>query len=794
MIWRILKKDLRRKRVINFIILVFVTLSTMFAASSVNNIITVTNGLGNYFEKAGMSDYFIATQGVGESSDEDAVTKKLSGLGSVKNVRIESAVFTMQDKMMKDGEYLLTNTNAYILMADDEAELNYFDSDNNVIKKVENGKAYITASMANSAGLEIGDRFIYKPLGKEYEFEYAGPLKDALFGSDFMGDPRFIISREDYDEIMSEEGMEPYKGLIILVDTDDISDFENEMPIIEGTLFKAPQSMIKKAYLMSMLVAGMLLAVSVCLIGIALVVLRFTIRFTLEEEFREIGVMKAIGLKNGSIRNLYLVKYFGISVIGAATGLFLSIPFGNMMLKSVSDNMNMVGDNTFLVSVICSVGVVALIMLFCFTCTHKVNKLSPIDAVRSGQTGERFHRNGLLRLGRSKLPTASFLALNDVLSSPKQYAIITAVFTLLMLMIMLLANMANTLSSDKLMFLFGIDKKDIYIADFNNAIEVVGMDEGGEEELVKKCREVEEILADNDMPANVTIEALILAPVTHGDKHAQINFVKNCQTRASDYQYTEGTPPQAEDEIALSILAAESVDAGIGDTVTVTVNGEEKDFIVTALFQSFIQTGSCGRFSELTDTSKMKIAGYTSFIVDFDDDPSDKEIDSRIERLKDIFDTDEIVNTEQFVKDTTGAADVIRSIKNMVIIISVLICLLITLLMERSFISREKAEIALMKAVGFKGRFISLSHTLKFTICAIAAAVIASAATYPFTKLVSDPIMGFMGAVSGTEYKIVPVEIFVVYPLIIIAAAAAGTFITTVFIKAIKASDTADIE
>ena len=189
MIWRILKKDLRRKRVINFIILVFVTLSTMFAASSVNNIITVTNGLGNYFEKAGMSDYFIATQGVGESSDEDAVTEKLGVLGSVKDVRIESAVFTMQDKMMKDGEYLLTNTNAYILMADDEAELNYFDSDNNVIKKVEKGKAYITASMANSAGLEIGDRFIYKPLGKEYEFEYAGPLKDALFGSDFMGDP-----------------------------------------------------------------------------------------------------------------------------------------------------------------------------------------------------------------------------------------------------------------------------------------------------------------------------------------------------------------------------------------------------------------------------------------------------------------------------------------------------------------------------------------------------------------------------------------------------------------------------
>ena len=78
---------------------------------------------------------------------------------------------------------------------------------------------------------------------------------------------------------------------------------------------------------MSVLVAALLMIVSICLILVAFVVLRFTIHFTLEEEFREIGVMKAIGINNGTIRGLYLVKYFVIAVIGALLGFICSIPF-----------------------------------------------------------------------------------------------------------------------------------------------------------------------------------------------------------------------------------------------------------------------------------------------------------------------------------------------------------------------------------------------------------------------------------------------------------------------------------
>ena len=60
MFFRILRKDLMRKKTMNIIIFMFVILATMFVASSVNNILTVMNGLDFYFDKAGLTqNYFI---------------------------------------------------------------------------------------------------------------------------------------------------------------------------------------------------------------------------------------------------------------------------------------------------------------------------------------------------------------------------------------------------------------------------------------------------------------------------------------------------------------------------------------------------------------------------------------------------------------------------------------------------------------------------------------------------------------------------------------------------------------
>ena len=59
MFWRILKKDLKRKKTMNIILLLFVILCSMFAAAAVNNIIAVTGGIEHYFDAADVPDVTI---------------------------------------------------------------------------------------------------------------------------------------------------------------------------------------------------------------------------------------------------------------------------------------------------------------------------------------------------------------------------------------------------------------------------------------------------------------------------------------------------------------------------------------------------------------------------------------------------------------------------------------------------------------------------------------------------------------------------------------------------------------
>ena len=785
---RILKKDLTRKKTMNCILLLFVILSAMFAASSVNNIITVSNGLDYYFEKAGMSDYFILAS---EPNGESTLSKTLDRESSVAVYRRENTFMCTADNFTKNGRKLADFSALALALSIDGAKLNYFDKDDCIIDSVAPGEAYMSGPIVKRAGLKAGDTFEFR-IGKTgLTLTYVGMAKDALLGSEMMGNPRILLNNDDFEKILADSEASSMIAGVYYINTADIPAVEAVVSESSGITFDGSLHTIKMTYVMNMMVAGMLLVVSVCLIIVSFVVLRFTIGFTVAEEFREIGVMKAVGIRNNSIRGLYLVKYFGIAVVGAVIGYIGSVPFGKMLLSSVSENMVLGNKDSFIIGILCCIAVVGIILLFCWLSTGRIKRLSPIDAVRSGQTGERFRKKSVIHLEKNKLGTTGFLSLNDVLSSPKQYSIITAVFAICILLVTVLANVANTLNSEKLLFLFGITKSDAYYSTSAPIMEVIG----GTKTLDEVLSEIEHTLAENDMPAKVHFEGLYPISAVYGDRKITVRFQQCKDTRASDYTYVEGSAPQYENEIALTYPVAEKLGAGIGDTVTLNIDGEERDYIITALFQSFMSLGEGGRFHESVSIADTSLLGGMAFQIDFDDHPNEKEINRRIEKLKEIFEAENnIFNARDYVKDSTGAANIISGVKNLVLVISLIIIIMISVLMERSFITKEKAEIALMKAVGFKSRSIIAQHTARFAIVSVISALAAIALCVPLTKLIADPLFGVMGAVSGVGYEIRPFEIFAVYPLTVMAATVIGSFFAALYTRSIKASDTSDIE
>ena len=134
-----------------------------------------------------------------------------------------------------------------------------------------------------------------------------------------------------------------------------------------------------------------------------------------------------------------------------------------------------------------------------------------------------------------------------------------------------------------------------------------------------------------------------------------------------------------------------------------------------------------------------------------------------------------------------------EAVQVLLLAITIVVVILVTVLVERSFISDEKSQTALLKAIGFQNGTIISWNTLRFGIVSLAAAILAAAASIPMTELCITPLYGMMGA-TKVKFNIDPLQIFLIYPTIIFTVTIISAFLTSLYTRKIKSSDTANIE
>lgn len=785
----ILKKDLKRKKAMNIILLLFIILATMFVSSSVSNIINVTTALDSYFEMANAPDYFACTMNKNLAVDIDETVSLAS---AVDRYATENVLFLSPENFFYEDEDIIIETGTNLIHSD--ICMNYFLSDGSILETVGKGEFYMAEGEADALGVDVGDKLTIELNGVSREFVLADKIKDALLGSKGLTVTRYIISEEDFNCFLSAENTEEYYGgtFVYIYSSNIETALPQIKPLVDNSALTLDRAMMKFCYIFDMVVVGILLVVSIILIIIAFVVLRFTIFFTLSEEFREIGVMKAIGIGNFKIRGLYLVKYMGLSIIGAAIGFVLSFPFGEMLM-SVSSQAIIVGNQSpILVNVLCAVLVIAVILLFCYGCTGKVRKMTPIDAIRNGQTGERFRKKSVMSLGKSKLPATPFLALNDIVSSPKRYSIITLTFFLCLSLLLILSATVSTMNSDSLASTFGWADCDIYL---DSKMIMECMLEDGHERLEKHLDDMEQTLAENGIPAKCYQEMMFTLPVAFGENESNICVYQGTGSTMDMYEYTAGTTPQNTDEIAITRIAADKLNANIGDTVTIKTIDGDKEYIISAFFQAMNMRGNCIRLHSDEYINYVQAQGGIDTQITFTDHPDSKEIKQRMEEIQRIFpDYENIKTCAEKVADLVGVAGTLDAVKSLVVVLTIVLAALITVLMERSFIAKEQGEIALMKAVGTRNGKIYAYHTLRFLFVGIIVVIIGEIFAMPLTHLCIDPIFKMMGMELAVDYVINPVEMYLIFPIVILVTTTVSAFLTSLYTRKIKSSDTANIE
>ena len=783
MFWRILKKDLKRKKTMNIILLLFVILCSMFATAAVNNIIAVTGGIEHYFDLADVPDVNVQMFNSGEND----LGEKIGELACVREIRTEHWLVVSSSKYFRhNGKKLANFTNVAYLLSDREMAVNYFDKNNHIIESVDKGCFYASASFLQDIDIKEGDEVELDVGESHLTLKFMGRFKGALFHSGNSYPPYLIMNSADYDYLDKDEATHIMNCGQLCVNTSDVDEIRELVKNYSGVLVNTREE-CKSIYLYDMFSAYILMLISIVLMFTAFVVLRFTIGFTVSEEFREIGVMKAVGIDNGSIRSLYIVKYLVITVVGTLIGYFCSVPLGDMMMKTVSENMVLGSGNGTLMGLLSSAVVVIIVLLFCYGCTRRVNKLSPIDAVRNGQTGERFRRKSLLHLGRVKLPQAVFFPVNDVISSPKQFSIVIVVFTFCILLMTIMSNFALTFKSEKLLRFLDVASSEAHIMD-SEIFGAVLEDQSTHKQIIA---DTEKLLADNGMPGKCTMIVGGQFEVSHKDKTAKLTFgVIKGETNDTLY-VDKGSAPQKTDEIAVTAGTLDDLGAEIGDRVTAVINDIEYGFIITGTCSSFVTQAFLYKDFDLGHLRASNVRGVQ---IHFDGSPDKEQINQNIEKLKNLLKTDKVYSTPDFVNNLTGMSDTLNAIKQMMMVITVVVTALIVILMERSFISKEKSEIALMKAVGIPDSSIVAQHTLRFVIVSVIACIVSSAVLMPISSAMMNWAGNMVGDVSDLKCDFDPLEIFVICPAILIGVTVIGSFLTALYTKTIKASDTASIE
>ncbi len=763
---RILKKDLKRKKSINLILLLFIFLSATFIAASLNNFSVIQNGVDEFMEQSELADFSILTMGGSfdaVSENDQNIEKFLNDHTQVKTFRVNEQIYlTSNQTELHSGKHLEMSTTMILTSVEMQGQ-KFFTEDNQQLIKMEEGKVYLSRQRLLKNNLEAGDELtICTENGFRMTFTIAGSFKDAFLGSEMMGSERLLVSQADYQELQQKSGL-PY-GRTYSVFCKDLEKFEKSYHN-QGfhVLFAADRAVIKMTYIMEMVIAAVILGVSICLIAIALAMLKFTIVFTVNEDYKEIGIMKAIGIQDRAVRRLYTTKYFVLAAAGTLLGFVASIPFSKILISQVTEKLVIKEDGTgILFQFTASMAILVLVTLAGYHSTGRIKKMTPMDAIRRGNNGERFRRKGLFQLQGSRRTATTFLACNDVVCELRKYLVLVITGVLGVWLIAMPVNTINTLRSDGLLEWFGTQQCDFFIVDEEKISELVLA--GEKQKFYDYMEDTKQLLRDHEIEAEqVYTEVFFRLKIRKGDQSYQSFSLQGLNTRMEDYFYDEGMAPVYENEVAVTHIVAEKIGATVGDTIYVTNGDKEEPYVVTALYQSMNNMGEGIRFTEEAKLDYTAVAGGFGIQVRLQE--RDQEFERIRNSMKKILPQAKVQNVQEFIDHMVGGvSEQLDVLKIMILIIVICINILVVVLMQKMFLIREQGQMGMLKAIGFSNESIIAWQTKRIMLVLFFGIAAGTLTGGGFSNITAGKVFQMMGAAEIT-FVINPMEVYLIYPL-----------------------------
>lgn len=630
------------------------------------------------------------------------------------------------------------------------------------------GELYVPICYLRDNTTKIGD----KALIYGQELIVSGFLRDSQMNSSLSSSKRFLVNVEDYEKIAPHGNIE-YLIEFQLKDHTSIGAFESAYisaglpangPMVTYELFKTLNAfsdglMIAVIFLMSLL-----------LVSIAFMCIRFTLLSKIEEDYREIGMMKAIGLRVSDIQRIYLSKYALIGVVGCVVGYGFSLLFQ----ETLSENIRLFMGESELAYLAPILGILGVILIFLATLLYvqvlllRFKKISPAQAIRFGTMVEKTKKTNHLHLSnRRMMNTNAFLGIKDIWTRKKLYMTMFLVIMIASFMMIVPLNIYHTISSKNFTTYMGIGNSDMRID-----IQQIENIEGKTDEIA------------DDLKNNESISKLsVLTTKSFKSEDNTTLKVELGDHSIFPITYEQGKFPSTESEIALSVMNGDELSKGLYDKITLIVDGNAKEFVI------------CGIYSDITNGGKTAKAYFhddsasTMWSVINVEIKDKNQVGAIVEQTQSTYTFAKVSDIDDYIGQTFGQT--IRSMKTVsrvAIATAILIVLLVSVLFIKMLIAKDKYSIAILKAFGFTSNDIMVQYVVRFVSVCILAIFVGTLLANTLGEAMASMIISSFGAASF-EFMIHPLSAYVLCPIILICSVLIAMIIGTSSVRSINISE-----
>ncbi|MGL5437929.1 MAG: FtsX-like permease family protein [Lachnospiraceae bacterium] len=522
-------------------------------------------------------------------------------------------------------------------------------------------------------------------------FTVAGFLRDSQMNSEIVGSKRFLVSNNDFEKVRDFGKLE-YLIEFRFIDGSSISAFE--AAYIKADLEANGPSPVSYALIKMAnaitdgIMIAVLMLISILVIVVTFLCIRFTLLAKVEEDYREIGVLKAVGLRVSHIKRLYMAKYGVIAMVACILGFLSSLLLGKPLMENIRIYMGE-SDSAFLgllFGVLGAAIIFFVIVLYVNGVLRRFRKISAAQAIRFGAPQENSKMTRSFQLSKNRLFSRNvFLGIKDVLSRKKLYVTMLLVLVISSFIMIVPQNIYNTISARSFMTYMGVGscdmRFDIHQTDTDN--------------ISEKTADIATVVAQDDSISKYTVLTSFMFDMPIDDGTTQRFNVTLGDHSAFPVEYSSGGAPQTETEIALSTLNADDLEKTVGDEIVLVVDGEEKRLTI------------CGIYSDITNGGKTAQAVFETERADIlwstiPMELSDRSlIDTKVTEYRERFSFAKVSNIDDYIDQSFGTMTaVIQKASYASIAVTILLSILVTVLFMKMLVAKDRYSISVLKSIG----------------------------------------------------------------------------------------------